>query len=266
MHEIHDLILERLQYITDLKAEKIKALKKAPGGKLRISYHKEKDAQFVQYYHRQASADKNGSYLPVSKKDLARRLAQKEYDEKILRLAEQEEKAIQKYLAADPPLHVEDLYERMPALRRELVAPVRETDETFIAQWCEKTFAEKSNYNDSFLTDLGEKVRSKSEVIIANALAHESIPYHYEYPLYLEGIGTIRPDFTILNVRLRKEIIWEHFGLMDDPEYSETAIHKLNAYSLNGFYPGDNLIMTWETHSQPLNLNIVRDLIKRYGL
>ena len=29
----------------------------------------------------------------------------------------------------------------------------------------------------------GEKVRSKSEVIIANLLTSHNIPYHYEYPV-----------------------------------------------------------------------------------
>lgn len=60
-----------------------------------------------------------------------------------------------------------------------------------------------------FYTAKGEKVRSKSEVIIADVLSREGIPYRYEYPLYLKGIGKVHPDFTVLNVKQRKEIYWE---------------------------------------------------------
>lgn len=52
-------------------------------------------------------------------------------------------------------------------------------------------------------------MRSKSEVIIADLLNKEGIPYRYEFPLYLKEFNTVYPDFTILNVRKRKEIYWE---------------------------------------------------------
>ena len=68
-----------------------------------------------------------------------------------------------------------------------------------------------------FYTSKGERVRSKSEVIIADVLNREGVPYRYEYPIYIKGIGKIYPDFTVLNIGIRKEMIWDHFGMMDDP-------------------------------------------------
>lgn len=49
------------------------------------------------------------------------------------------------------------------------------------------------------LTNRGERVRSKSEKIIADCFFRKGIPYKYECPLYLKGLGIIYPDFTILS-------------------------------------------------------------------
>ena len=55
-------------------------------------------------------------------------------------------------------------------------------------------------------------VRSESEVIIANILAKEEIPYVYEEPLYAPD-GTMHPpNFT---VKFRGEnYYWEHVGML----------------------------------------------------
>ena len=59
-------------------------------------------------------------------------------------------------------------------------------------------------------TSREERVRSKSEIIIADTLSRESIPYRYECPLHIPDVGNIYPDFTVLNVAKRKELYWEH--------------------------------------------------------
>ena len=100
--------------------------------------------------------------------------------------------------------------------------------------------------------------------MIADLLAREQIPYRYECPLYLEGLGTIYPDFTVLNTRLRKELYWEHFGMMDDPEYAEKAIKKLDGYEQNGIFQGENLIVTYETKQTPLNQKMIIRMIENY--
>ena len=109
------------------------------------------------------------------------------------------------------------------------------------------------------LTDRGERVRSKSELIIANLLSKEGIPYKYECPLRLKGFGTVHPDFTALRRNARREIYWEHLGMMDDPEYTARAVRKISAYILNGFYPGEDLIITAETNASPINIRELRD-------
>ena len=47
-----------------------------------------------------------------------------------------------------------------------------------------------------------------------------------ESALVIGGVK-IYPDFTVLNVRTRETIYLEHLGMMDDPQYYESAIKRI---------------------------------------
>lgn len=141
-----------------------------------------------------------------------------------------------------------------------------ETEEEYICNWENVIYEGKEIDGDipKIYTAKGERVRSKSEVIIADILNREGIPYRYEYPIQLKGRGRVYPDFTVLNVRKRKEIYWEHLGMMDDTNYVESALQKIALYEQNGIFPGDNLILTYETRKNPINQKIVKLMIQHY--
>ena len=115
-----------------------------------------------------------------------------------------------------------------------------------------------------FFTVNGERVRSKSEILIADALKRRNIPYRYEYPLQIPGTGKVHPDFICLNVRNRKVYIWEHNGMMSDSKYSDYAIKRIEMYALAGYYPGETLILSFETDTRPLSSRIIGDNINKY--
>ena len=115
-----------------------------------------------------------------------------------------------------------------------------------------------------YYTDNGERVRSKSEIIIANKLYRYNIPYRYEYPLQLQSDIITHPDFTCLNVKTRQEYIWEHFGIMDNAEYACNAIKKISDYANSGYILGRNFIATFETANTPINANCIDSLIKSH--
>ena len=259
---LKDELTARKTFLEKLIEKTEKELKNPPQGTLRISSC---DGR-VQYYHRKRPSDRVGEY--ISKKDmkLVTALAQKEYYEKINRLAMQELKAIDAYLKQCPATTSELFYEGLQERRKELVIPVTETEEMFRKRWESLEYEGKSFAIDSFeyYTDKGERVRSKSEIIIANSLAKANVPYRYEYPVYLENLGMIYPDFTVLNMHSRKELYWEHLGMMDDEEYREKAIRKIAAYSENEIYPGERLILTFETRTTPLNVRQIKKLIEHY--
>ena len=57
------------------------------------------------------------------------------------------------------------------------------------------------------LTEKGERVRSKSEKIIADYFYRKNILYKYEKPLYLNGYGIVYPDFTLLSRKQERKFI-----------------------------------------------------------
>lgn len=84
-------------------------------------------------------------------------------------------------------------------------------------------------------------VRSKSEVIIANMLVEEDVPFVYEDPLYAPDGTMFLPDFT---VQFRGETYyWEHVGRLDLPDYSAHWERKKKWYEQH--FPG-KLLITYE--------------------
>ena len=127
-----------------------------------------------------------------------------------------------------------------------------------------KPFKEDSS---EIYSERGERVRSKSEKMIADKLLMMGIPYRYEYPLKLNGFGTVYPDFTILDVSTNEIIYWEHFGRMDDLDYANKTIRKINQYARNGYSIGDKLLVTFETRQTLIDMrDVEKMLIQRLGI
>lgn len=87
-------------------------------------------------------------------------------------------------------------------------------------------------------TQRGEMVMSKSEVIIADHLAHNHIEYSYEQPLILGGRKRY-PDFTIEDIESGENVYWEHCGMLHVPRYKRRWEEKLAWYRENGILPHD---------------------------
>ena len=115
-----------------------------------------------------------------------------------------------------------------------------------------------------YVTDKGERVRSKSELNIANMLYKMNIPYKYECPLVLSNGKIFHPDFTLLDIAKRREVYWEHRGMMDDRGYLKNTIQKVKDYRKEGICIGDNLLITEETSYLPLGTNEIVDVIQHF--
>ena len=179
---------------------------------------------------------------------------------------EQELEAIHKYLTVYPKICPENIYGDLHIERQKLVIPIMETDEQFVENWRNVQYQGKEFYDNiaEFYTATGERVRSKSEMIIADSLSRQGIPYRYECPLYLKGWGKVYPDFTVLNVKERKEIYWEHLGMMDDTAYVEKIVQKIALYEKNEIFQGERLIVTYETRNNPINQKHILNMIQHY--
>lgn len=102
---------------------------------------------------------------------------------------------------------------------------------------------DKHKLDKIYKTRKGDRVRSKSEVIIANLLYDLGISYEYEKKLFYTKTKWIEPDFTI-NIN-SKEFYWEHLGMLGIESYDDRWLEKLNIYKK--YFPG-TLKTTFESH------------------
>lgn len=235
----------------------------APKGQVRVAKH----GNGYQYYLRSNPADTSGKYLPVSKRKLVAELIQKKYDQQVIRTAKEQAEVIERFSNGYDPDALKRCYDILSAARKEMVIPVELPDREYVNNWqsfeyTRKGFAEEApeHYSSN-----GERVRSKSEVMIADALKQAGVPYRYECPLDL-GNRIIHPDFTVLRVADREQLYWEHLGMMDDPDYCQNAVFRIREYESYGIYPGISLIITMETSRQPINLSVINNIIRAYCL
>ena len=262
------LLTENLENLLKAIEKKMSTLNcrlaKAPDGSLNII----KQWNHYQYYHRKNAQETKGKYLLKKELPKAAALAQKDYDTRLLKILTSQQKAIKRFLKDYDPDALIHLYENLTAPRKALVKPEFITDEEYVKQWLSQPYKKMGFKADDpeFYTTGGVRVRSKSEVIIAEALERHNIPYRYEYPVYQDGVLMAAPDFNCLNVRLRKDYYWEHLGMLDDEAYADNNVRKLNKYTLNPDFDESRLILTTETKKHPLNTKVIEEKIRRYLL
>lgn len=264
MSYLKEALLKKEKELNEMITQLEESLRDAPEGRLRIA-HCGKKPQY--YYHSKETEAgfQGGQYIRKENEELAYRLAQKDYESKLLETAEKELVPVKKFLKDYDAEKLAKVYERMNPCRRKIVMPQIITDEMFVEQWRKAEFQGNPFAEGSaeIYTEKGERVRSKSEKIIADMLYRHGILYRYEYPVALQGLGTVYPDFTILNLKERKEIYWEHLGMMDNPEYCERALYKLNCYTKNGIMLGDRLLISHETSKRPLETAVIEKMMEK---
>lgn len=118
---------------------------------------------------------------------------------------------------------------------------------------------DKHKLNKIYPTTNGDLVRSKSEVIIANLLAHKGVDYKYEKKLVYDNSGRwIEPDFTIMK-NDGTELYWEHLGMLGVENYDERWLRKQDIYEK--YFP-NHLFITYEgTNITNDALNIIEKLL-----
>lgn len=265
MDFIQEKAFQRKRWLDQLISYKKKCLKKAPKGRLNIDASK----KHPQYYQVDETGDAH--YISVKETELIRDLAQKDYDQRIIFLAEQERKVMEKVIAHRKDVKPEELFYLLRKERQALVTPVIPTKEEMIRAFRAQIFEPNPlPVGDTGLeTDRGEIVRTRAEYIIANDINRTEAEYHYEKPLFLEGWGTVYPDFTILNVRTGRIYYWEHLGRTNDLKYIHKNIRKIEAYAKNGYYPGEKLILSsetvdFETGEIRIDVQLIKQLVGKY--
>ncbi|MDI9493466.1 MAG: hypothetical protein QM289_03080 [Bacillota bacterium] len=262
---IEDDYEQHLQLIEQFRGE----LATLPIGTLHSRVNKGK----TRYYHYIPSpapgVPAREVYINKSQEHLVEALARRKFIEKSLRLLEKNIKILKallnEYTTYDPEAIILELPKPYKGTNCSTAFGLLEARNP--SKWASEPY-EKNPINPEGLTcrsEYGLSVRSKSESIIASQLERYNIPFRYEALLQLEG-QIYYPDFTILNPQDNQVIYWEHFGMVDDPEYARQMDNKLTEYRKRGILQGKNLITTYETRAHPLSAQNVRRIIKAFLL
>ncbi len=124
-----------------------------------------------------------------------------------------------------------------------------------------------------FRTSFGLMVRSKNELLIAEALYSAGIRFLYEARLELVSISgessshetynteVLYPDFTII-LPDGEIIYWEHLGMWEKKDYRDENIDRLSLYFANGIYPPKNMIITVDGNKMPFDNSAIWRVIE----
>ncbi len=239
--ENHKLLLVKYQ----------KELNKLPEGELGFRAGKNKDGHALYCHYL------NGQRIGISKNDeLINLLAGKKCLEKAIKITENNIKHLRKLAAQydDPdlisvagkfPYHYAVHMNHNEAIwnEKKRLWLAEEFDQSTFNPW-EKVHK----------TAKGLRVRSKSEVIVAERLDYYKIPYRYEQNVYIRQY-TRSPDFTILTKSGIK--YWEHAGKVNDKGYIRKHNWKLELYGSIGIVPWKNLIITYDNENGEIDTRTI---------
>lgn len=267
---IYRILEEKLDELLLIEKRALKDIEKAPEGRI-YAADKGKSNQF---YWKKENKEKL-EYIKKSNRVLIKGLTQKEYAGKVLEEIKCQKKIIAEFLKQYNENAIIQTQQKLIKPKRNVITPYIMEDSAFAKYWEEQEQKVKVSINKKIkgygkekeleiITEKGETVKSKSEKIIADKLFLMNVPYVYEVPLKLKGYGYVRPDFKVLNLKERKVFYWEHFGMMDNKEYIEKSVKKINTYVRNGFVQGKNLIITFESGECPLSTRNIEQNIASF--
>ena len=75
---------------------------------------------------------------------------------------------------------------------------------------------------------------------------------------------TFYPDFTDMNSRTGRIYYLEHFGMMDNEDYYNAVLRKLDAFEMNQLLIGRDVLLLHESSSAPLNTRVLDCYIQEY--
>ena len=234
-------------------------LKSLPEGKLTYS----QTGKYCKWYQ---STPQGRTYIPKSNRSFAEQLALKTYLSHQLEEYTSERNTIKHYLNHHKSSQTSQQLLTNPVFN-ELLKPYFKPLSQELEEWANAPF-QSNPYPlplNAPTSSSGHKLRSKSELLIDMALYSNKIPFRYDCALYL-GDDVIYPDFTIRHPKTGEYFYYEHFGKADDPKYSHNIGERIQRYISHGIIPGINLILSFETSYQPLDVVQLNETLHKYFL
>lgn len=261
---LRKLLIQRKETLQLLILKCNKWLSSAPEGSLRISC----SGRAVSFYLQSEKYHKEEKPLKISKQRiLIEKLIRKDYYSKLIPAAKEELKAVESLLQIKDNQTLAKIFDKLHPERQKFVSRVEETRESSLENWLNlpESAAEPRSGSYYIPTERGELVRSRNEYLIANALFHSGIPYKYEFPYEAVNGKILHPDFYVRNINTGQSFFWEHFGMMDDPNYVESSfMYKMKLYAADGLLPGQGLITSFSNRNHSLEPEEIKLLIEKF--
>ena len=131
MKTIESILREEKKQLEKIIKEAQKRLKTAPQGRLRIIEKHNKP----QYYYKSKETGSNGRYMKKNETEIVRGIAQKDYDIRLVKNAEERVKAISTFLVKYEKTALEQVYQKTNPYRRELICAPVISDDEYIKRW-----------------------------------------------------------------------------------------------------------------------------------
>lgn len=245
--DYYQTVIEILTQLAGEASEAAGKIIKLPEGELR-KYH---NGKYDKYYIKMPG--KRLAYLPASRQNQISQSARRTYLQRYLEFHEAAQEILQNFLQTHQEwLDVRArLLEDFPFLAENLAYTELERE---LRLWEDAPYEQCPYHPENKRVEgaRGIMMRSKGEGDISYDLANDREPFHYEQ-LWRFPECDIYPDFTIRHPKTGEFILWEHFGMMDNPKYVAEVARKLQIYEVNGFCPENNLIVTYEDKEHPLS-------------
>lgn len=250
----------------NLVKRKIRILKdnliSAPEGVLYIKH----DGEVTRFYCKLSDQSKLRYLSSLSDNELITKLSNKKYSLQSLKAAEEELKILNRLLKHENDNPLSGIYDKLDASVRTLVKPVEISVAEKIRLFKLRIPVDKSQFirtgQNVIKTTRGEYVKSMAEFIIAETMLRYDVPYIYEDKVKTPDNQIYKPDFTAINIRTGKIMLWEHFGMLENYKYLKDNIMKLESFRMMGCYPGNGLIITMSSKQQPLKEETVDYIVR----
>lgn len=252
------LVDKELEEQVALRTREQKVLSRIPEGFLKLRRRDNKNS----FYWNHKVDGKRREVNITDNDDMTHRLLQKRIYTEAGRRAETNIQALRELKKVYTADSIKDIIKELPDSYKTVYDAHMENQ---LWSWKDETY-ERCPFDPErhiHETVCGIMVRSKSEVIIANALTSYGIPFHYEERLYLKD-GSQRywyPDFTF-QVPLIGKKYWEHLGMLDKKSYCEHNAEKLYNYQKSGLMIGQNLIITQDNYLGSCNSSFIDEVIR----
>jgi hypothetical protein len=250
-----ELLKQLMWKLQNEHKEAFNELSMLPEGSLYQLKHNERTF----YYHLVGKGKEKTKTGITKNTKLIYQLARKEY---LLIAMNKQETGMKQIKKISAKMNFDSWHEAAEEASRKF--PALATEIFFLGEQYEK----RLNYSSPMFADntihrtqRGVKVRSKSELFIADMLEAQELPYQYEIELPYNEYHFC-PDFTVIRPRDGKVIFWEHFGMTHDSEYLKKMDLKLEKYRNMGIRPWDNLIISYDKEDGSLDAGVIRSLIE----